>query len=204
MTPVETVSVSLHFAMALAFLWILLFYFWRRQRVDVLRERLFEIRAKLFDYAANGAVSFDDPAYTGLRVLMNGMIRFAHRFSGTRIIMTLVFRRELGDFTPAPLARWEKAMERLPEENRKVLRGFHDDMMIRIVLHVTTGSPVLMLVFLVYALRYWVSSGNLRSRVWVPLKQQVEEVTKRLPHIETVEVQAIAAEMEEEPAGATA
>src|SRR5882672_8095868 len=99
MTPIAYVSASLHLTLALLLLWVLLFHFWRRYRVDSLRERLFELRGELFDYAAAGDVSFSDPAYTRLRMLMNSMIRFAHRFTTSRVVTIYIFRNELKNFT---------------------------------------------------------------------------------------------------------
>jgi len=57
----------------------------RHYRVDLLRQRLFEIRDHLFICAARGELSFESPAYKMTRQTLNGMIRFAHTFSLTRI-----------------------------------------------------------------------------------------------------------------------
>lgn len=199
MTPIAYFSASLHLTLALLLLWVLLFYFWRRYRIDSLRERLFELRGELFDYAAAGEVSFNDPAYTRLRMLMNGMIRFAHRFTTTRVAMIFIFRNELKNITAKPLVEWEKAVALLPAEKQKRLKTLHDRMMFRIAWHITTGSLVLLSIFSWYLLRYLLQSGDMfRFRTHERTKQQIEEVSRQLPAVEIVEAQAINAEIEEE------
>ncbi|MEO5338081.1 MAG: hypothetical protein H7841_14485 [Magnetospirillum sp. WYHS-4] len=49
------------------------------------RQRLFEVRGRLFDMAATGQLSFDDPAYRELREGINVLIRFAHHITWPRI-----------------------------------------------------------------------------------------------------------------------
>src|SRR3989442_11092837 len=88
MTLQQTVSV-LHLVISLFALLILAFWFWRDYRIDSLRERLFELRQELFDCAAMGVVPFDHPAYTDLRNIMNGMIRFAHKTTFLRLLLAV-------------------------------------------------------------------------------------------------------------------
>lgn len=69
-------------------------FLFRKYHIDAFRQRIFAIRDELFDYAAAGNISFDDPAYKMLRNLMNGYIRFGHRLSLLHIfiVMGLMFR----------------------------------------------------------------------------------------------------------------
>ena len=60
---------------------ILLLFLWRELRIEVFRQRIFQIRDELFDFAAEGNISFNDPAYGALRTSMNSLIRFAHKMS---------------------------------------------------------------------------------------------------------------------------
>jgi hypothetical protein len=82
---------ALHLMISLFALWFLYFFCWREHRIDTYRQRLFAIRDELFDYAASGAIKFDDPAYTTLRDLSNGLIRFAHRMTFTRVLANWFF-----------------------------------------------------------------------------------------------------------------
>jgi hypothetical protein len=80
-----------HLVVGLFALWVLYFFFWREHRIDTFRQGLFEIRDDLFDYAASGAIKLDDPAYTTLRDLSNGLIRFAHTLTFTRVLVVVLF-----------------------------------------------------------------------------------------------------------------
>lgn len=62
---------------------------------DIYRQQLFRIRDNLFDIAARGEISFDDPAYHTLRYMLNGAIQYAHRISATTLFLTWVFRDQL-------------------------------------------------------------------------------------------------------------
>jgi hypothetical protein len=189
MTPVEYVSASLHTELTLLVFSVFIFYFWRQYRLDALREKLFELRGELFNYASSRAVSFDDPAYAKLRVVMNIMIRFAHKFTFSRVALIFLFRRVFENLhLDNPLAEWQRAVSTLPEDRQKILRTLHDRMMATIVWHVTSGSPVLLVIFFWYALRFF-ASGKAR---------RLDEVSKHLPGVEIVEAQAVNAQLEEE------
>lgn len=84
--------------LGLCLLAVLVLFLWREHRVDAFRQRMFEIRDELFDFAAEGNISFDDPAYGSLRSLLNGYIRFAHKMSLTRTFGMNCLRR----FVPNP------------------------------------------------------------------------------------------------------
>jgi hypothetical protein len=80
-----------HLVVGLFALWFLYFFCWREHRIDAYRQRLFGVRDDLFDFAASGGIKFDDPAYTTLRDLSNGLIRFAHRLTFTRVWSIVLF-----------------------------------------------------------------------------------------------------------------
>ena len=50
-------------------------------RLDSFRQNMFAIRDELFDFAADGNIAFDHPAYMMLRNQMNGFIRYAHHLT---------------------------------------------------------------------------------------------------------------------------
>lgn len=66
-------------------------------RIDRLRQQLFTVRDELFDEARAGHISFTDPAYKATRTVLNGMIRFAHRLSISRLFLYIATK------PPAPL-----------------------------------------------------------------------------------------------------
>lgn len=76
--------IALQSLISLALLFVLVFVLLDRHRVDVLRQKLFDIRDRLFDEGMAGRISFDSHAYRYTRTVVNGMIRFSHRISLSR------------------------------------------------------------------------------------------------------------------------
>ena len=153
MTPLQNFSAALHVAFAAMLLWYLLFRCVRDYRIDALRNRLFTVRDKLFDYAAEGNVAFDHPAYTKLRMLLNSLIRFGHRLTFSRFAMGILFmiwmKQECDE---KPLQEWYAALKELPEEPRKKLTEFHSQAIVLVVKHLISGSPIMVCAFLIFAL----------------------------------------------------
>ena len=107
-----------HLAIGLFALWFWYVICWREHRVDTFRQRLFEVRDDLFDFAASGAIGFDDPAYIILRDLCNGMIRFGHRMNFTRIVAVAWFG---GLPKLNPMEAWEADVKTRPHDVRDKL-----------------------------------------------------------------------------------
>jgi hypothetical protein len=115
------------------------------RRVDSFRQGMFAVRDELFDYAADGQIAFDDPAYLALRRQMNGMIRYGHQLT--------LFRALLGGLLKAVSNRpvdlswnheWESALAALKsDEQRKRMNAFHQQGLRLAARHLITGSPVL-------------------------------------------------------------
>ena len=128
-----------HLVISLFALWFLYFYCWREHRIDTYRQRLFSVRDGLFDYAASGAISFDDPAYTTLRDLSNGLIRFAHRLTFTRVLIIWFF----GRFSPTNrMEAWMGDVKSRPAEVRDRLVKAHEQIAKASLLHVVAWSPL--------------------------------------------------------------
>jgi hypothetical protein len=93
----------------------LYFFCWHEHRIDTYRQRLFGVRDDLFDFAASGGIKFDDPAYTTLRDLSNGLIRFAHRLTFTRVWAIVLF----GNFSRSNrMEAWMADVKSRPEAVR--------------------------------------------------------------------------------------
>ncbi|TSD56595.1 hypothetical protein FFI97_020505 [Variovorax sp. KBS0712] len=86
--------IALQSLISLALFFVLVFVLFDRHRVDVLRQKLFDIRDRLFDEGMAGNVRFDSHAYMYTRTVINGMIRFSHRISLTRFVMTVALSTE--------------------------------------------------------------------------------------------------------------
>jgi hypothetical protein len=82
--------IALQSVISLALAIWLVFFLFNYYRVDRLRQQLFELRDRLFDEAALGRIGFSSECYTYTRTVMNGMIRFAHRLSLSRVAIGLL------------------------------------------------------------------------------------------------------------------
>lgn len=74
--------------------WIFLAFFYKDYRVDKLRQELFVIRDELFKFAERGEISFEDHAYGMTRSTLNGMIRFAHKISFSRLFFINILMKK--------------------------------------------------------------------------------------------------------------
>ncbi len=86
-----------------------IFWVWPEQRVDLFRQQMFALRDELFDFAADGKIKFDDPAYVLLRQLMNGFIRYAHNLTPFRTLMSFLRWKYHGH---EPLNAWAEPWNR--------------------------------------------------------------------------------------------
>ncbi len=191
MINIANTSNALHSCLGLALLLILFYYFWYQYRIDGLRDSLFELRAELFDYAAAGELSFNDPAYTKLRAIMNTMIRFAHKFTVARISALAIFHGKLNPLRnhPGPLEEWKEALSKVPPAKQEILRALHSRMLGLILWHLMTTSLLLMVTLLPLTLRMVL----MRKR-----RAECLEAVAQNRAAKIVETEAINAEAEEE------
>ncbi len=129
---------------ALAFVFL---RFWAEARLDSFRQEMFIIRDELFDYAADGHIGFDDPAYRLLRRSMNGFIRYAHQLTFFRVCMTAIELKVVGQASEVNWSeQWERAIKKIQDEKvRCTLETFHNRAMRSAAKRLIFGSPVLLL-----------------------------------------------------------
>ncbi len=141
----------LHLGFGLLLLWAAAMFFWRAIRLDYYRDELFAIRHELFILGATGQVSFGEPAYLQLRVLVNNLIRFAHKLSVTRLVLTTVLQAiSPNPHFLDPTESWNKAISDLSPERREKLVYIHDRAMRTILRYVVVGAwPLLGLFWLI-------------------------------------------------------
>ena len=186
MTLEETAR-ALHLSIGLLLLWFLLFWCWRGYRIDAFRQRLFSLRDKLFDYAANGSVSFDEPAYMMLRNRINGMIRFADCIAFPRIVWTIVAVRVL----PKPLVsknQWDQALNLVSSADvRGEMKRLHLRMLVLVVKHLVTGSPILSIIYALISIRALLRgmTKEVSNLIISPL------VASKVPGLDVIEAQAV-------------
>ncbi len=87
---IDIVSPSIRLAFGLALLALGVFSMYRRTMLDCFRSELFEARDDLFDYMVGRGLPFDMPEYRMLRANINGLIRFAHQFHLTSILLAVL------------------------------------------------------------------------------------------------------------------
>lgn len=123
-------------------------------RLDCFRQKMFAARDELFDYATNGKIAFDDPAYVLLRLQMNGMIRYGHQLTLFRAMVTSVGRKVSGNQqTLSWHESWEKALANLNSDDvRARMASFHDRSTSIAAKHLISGSIVLWFALIVVTL----------------------------------------------------
>jgi hypothetical protein len=138
-------TIFLGFTTALILLFIQILVLWPSFRLDAFRQSLFALRDELFDYAADGHISFDDPAYGLLRKSMNGFIRYAHNLTFFRLLVTIWGWRIAEPANTFDWAEsWNLALERVKDQHAKEkLVEFHEKTMLLVMARIFTGSPVL-------------------------------------------------------------
>ena len=85
MEMVDTVS-AIFGLLALSGIIVILYGPWQWVWNDHYRIEMFSARAKLFDLATSGRMSFSSPVYMMMRDSLNDGIRFAHRATWTRLV----------------------------------------------------------------------------------------------------------------------
>lgn len=92
-------------------------YMFRKTRLDVFRSDLFATRDGMFNYAQQNGIPFDLPAYRDLRLMLNGVIRFAHQFDlASLVLASLISARPDGDDVGGVLRSIESVQDKLHQE----------------------------------------------------------------------------------------
>jgi hypothetical protein len=103
----------------------------RKFFLDMMRERIFELRFDLFRLGMNGELPFDDEAYRALETLLSGLLRFGHRIS---FLTFLLSAREISraqkekDYVNVAAQISLKVSRLQPEAQKKILeilKGAH-------------------------------------------------------------------------------
>jgi hypothetical protein len=124
-------------------------------RLDGFRQNMFAIRDELFDYAADGNISFDQPAYVMLRRQMNGFIRYGHQLTVFRCLTTVAIHKVSGRPTNTEwYSEWQTALASVEDAQvREKLEYFHKKGMMLAVKRLLFGSPLLWIVTLIFSVQ---------------------------------------------------
>lgn len=140
MVQTKIVVAVLHALLSFGALWILIVCFWRTQRLDALRDKLFDFRYELFALAEAKEISFKHPAYCMLRAQLNRMLSRAHRMTGLMLLVKPPQRIE------NPRQRWAESLTTVPEETRHKLESIEARMKSVVIRHIVVGSPMTILI----------------------------------------------------------
>lgn len=137
-------EIVLKSVLGLAGLWFFLTYFWRGYRIDALRDELFFMRDKLFMYAAEGNLDFENPAYSILRERMNALIRYAHEFTLTKLLIALVMIKRDKEYWQREqypwIVKWQESVKQLPEQAQTVMNNFNESLTFAMLKHMVYRS----------------------------------------------------------------
>jgi hypothetical protein len=151
---------NLFWLIAILVLWVAYYWLYRDYALDLFRQRMFALRDDLFDFAADGKIAFDHPAYTTLRTTMNGYVRFGHRLRFFDVFLMYVFlpKRILKDVEKRSFEKkYEASVRRLDKETRKNMDLFRFKMQeIAILYLLKTSLPTCIIFYLCYILARYV------------------------------------------------
>ena len=126
-----------------------LYSLWPSQRIDLFRQQMFVLRDELFDFALEGSIDFDDPAYTQLRELMNGFIRYAHNLTAYRTLMSFLrWKCTSNEPLKGWAISWEHALSNVQDKNvRTKLEEFRSKASMLVVSQIILSPTLLVVLF---------------------------------------------------------
>jgi hypothetical protein len=142
------------FSLSLGGLWILYHWLYKEYAVDKFRQDIFALRDELFAEAAGGLIDFNHPAYTTIRRMMNGSIRFSHRINLLGILLfALQIRRSsyLKESKYSFDARMNTVSANLPQSTNERLKYYKKKMDVLFGWHIVRTSPCFILFFITLA-----------------------------------------------------
>lgn len=92
--------------------------------IDSFRQKIFAVRAELFDEGLKGNIDFNSDAYKMARQTMNGIIRFAHKMSLINLIVTIYLNNKAdAQASKKFTTSLSKAMDKLDQEQQHIIEN---------------------------------------------------------------------------------
>jgi len=167
------------FTVVIILVWWLFFVAKQNYCLDLTRQKLFNIRDKLFDAAANREIPFDEPAYGMTRTTLNGMIRFTHQVNIPFLAVIFLTHKYVykGRRSTDYRQQFDAAMKHLPIKQKQLLLKALADAHLTIINYVMSTSPILwpilkpisILLSLLHKtnqFRKWALRGKKRKEPW--------------------------------------
>ncbi len=124
---------------SLIILWVCYFFVYRKARTDEYRQRLYDIRNELWDYARKKNL-LDHPVHRNMRLIINGVIRTASVTSIFVIISVVLFGKRPDDGKPS-LALQIRNMQ--DSEERDFFQKAHENLIATLLRHLfLTNFPI--------------------------------------------------------------
>jgi len=121
----------------------------RKLFLDLMRERLFELRFDLFRLAMSGELSFENDAYRSLETLFNGLLRFGHRISFLTWVYSsraIARAQQEKDYVNVSSQIALKISRLNPEAQKKITRIL-DDVHTAVIVYMGVSSLFFLLIF---------------------------------------------------------
>lgn len=137
--------------LSLAFILTIAFWPMRELRVDEFRQNVFAIRDELFLFVGRSeSMNYDHPAYGYLRTMLNGTIRYSHRFSLLHFVVLAWWNQRAGllgiNFKTFE-AEWDDALASLNDHDRFEIENFRNRLTLEIARYLLLGSYTKVVVF---------------------------------------------------------
>ena len=97
----------------------LIYFLWRRLRLEIFRDHLFQLRERWFDLAldSGSTIHFESPLYRSVEQSLCGMLQFAHRVSFSFVVLVRIGERIQNIETDVePIERIEESIRKIPDE----------------------------------------------------------------------------------------
>lgn len=114
----------------------------RNLQDETTRQKLFNVRSELWDFAHLEKIDRRSDAYQILRTTLNGYLRYVHRLGLYQIIIMAIYCR-LFDHRQPYEDEFSKALNRLPSEQRNILKELRRRMALIILRHILITSWIL-------------------------------------------------------------
>lgn len=137
-----TYSDVLMFFGGLSLIWFAYTTVYRKFTVEVFRQKMFELRDSVFDYAAAGNMQFDHQAYQLLRTTMNGFLRYGHKISLFELFVLRLCARKNINSKDSFAKQWNIALHGVSSSQKKELELFRYRMNNLLILQSFAGSPL--------------------------------------------------------------
>jgi hypothetical protein len=163
-------------SIGVSLIWAIFYLSIRGYLLDQLRQALFAIRDDLFDFATDGGIAFDHPAYRELRDDLNSIIRFAHKISVFRLLLAHYMKAPDGAARKQPdLADWLEQVNRLPPLARRKLIAVRVDSLREVTRYIVQRSLLMLSIYTILRLlALWIDAVSKFVKQFPKLAEALE------------------------------